>query len=368
MRDTDDWFAGPDPAWRHIRVALVTGIHSAATPDRSDRLFPSADGFGLAHGSAGVIFALHRAGASVPEEYVRWTARAVERSADRSPGLYHGPHGAAVVFDTIGRRDAALAAFELARRGDIRPVSDTLATGLTGRALNLLHFARVLGSDALAADGLRLATGLGRRVTAGSARLPGRGLLRGPSGPALLLVRAFELTGEAHFLDTARQALDQDLAAGAGRRPYLDGGSGGVALVLHEYLRHRDDYDLWPALNTIRRACATGLIRRSGLFAGRAGLVAVLVRLGRDADRPAVARHIRWLGRHALLRDGGLLFPGDRLSRPSLDLATGSAGVLLALRAAFGGDTAVLPHLSVARWSGPRPPDPPTADESHNGD
>jgi hypothetical protein len=44
-----------------------------------------------------------------------------------------------------------------------------------------------------------------------------------------------------------------------------------------------------------------------------------------------VATHIRRLAWHALPYGGGLAFTGDQLLRLSMDLATGSAGVLLAL-------------------------------------
>ncbi|BCY11711.1 class III lanthionine synthetase LanKC [Actinoplanes sp. L3-i22] len=359
------WFAGADPSWPRIRDSIVAGIHAAATPERDDRLFPGSPaqlgtgGFDLSYGSAGVLFALHRVGAPIPAEYLRWTARAVERAQPRpAQGLFNGPHGAAAVFAALGRRDEALAALEVARRFDRLPTSDTLAAGRAGRALNLLGLARLTGDDAVRAEGLRTAVEIGRRVEAGTAALPGHGLLRGPSGAALLFIRAYEQTGEDRYLDWARRALEQDLdvgqtrddgsfqlAVGSKHLPYLDGGSGGVALVLHEYQRHRDDTDVWHLLTGIRLACKAPTVYQSGLFTGRAGFIAVLARLGHDEDRAAIGQHVRRLGWHALLRGGDLVFPGDQLLRLSLDLATGSAGVLLALRAAFDGATGVLPYL-----------------------
>jgi hypothetical protein len=53
-------------------------------------------------------------------------------------------------------------------------------------------------------------------------------------------------------------------------------------------------------------------------------------------------RRLTW---HAVGYRGGLAFPGDQLHRLSTDLATGSAGVLLALGAVLGERPAHLPFL-----------------------
>jgi hypothetical protein len=51
-----------------------------------------------------------------------------------------------------------------------------------------------------------------------------------------------------------------------------------------------------------------------------------------------------------------MAFPGEQLLRLSMDLATGTAGVLLALGAAFHADPVHLPFLA--------PPGAPTAERS----
>jgi hypothetical protein len=68
----------------------------------------------------------------------------------------------------------------------------------------------------------------------------------------------------------------------------------------------------------------------------------------------AIADHVRRLGWHALQYEGHLAFPGERLLRLSMDLATGTAGVLLAVGAALHDEPVHLPFLAppVAR---PRP-------------
>jgi hypothetical protein len=60
------------------------------------------------------------------------------------------------------------------------------------------------------------------------------------------------------------------------------------------------------------------------------------------ADALDQLRRLAW---HAVDHRGALAFPGDQLHRLSTDLATGSAGVLLALGAVLGEQPARLPFL-----------------------
>ena len=71
--------------------ALVGAIRASATPSRDDRLFPGdieqftapGGGLGIAHGAAGVLFALSEAaGVRVPE-YEEWL---IERAANPVQG------------------------------------------------------------------------------------------------------------------------------------------------------------------------------------------------------------------------------------------------------------------------------------------
>ncbi|MFJ6674717.1 hypothetical protein ACIQMJ_26770 [Actinosynnema sp. NPDC091369] len=82
---------------------------------------------------------------------------------------------------------------------------------------------------------------------------------------------------------------------------------------------------------------------------GRAGLLATLAAARRHLPGPwveqALSRHLRMLGLHAVPHGTGTAFPGHQLLRLSMDLATGSAGVLPAVTAAVDRDAAVLPFL-----------------------
>jgi len=117
-----------------------------------------------------------------------------------------------------------------------------------------------------------------------------------------------------------------------------------VGLVINEFLRHRQHDEFTAALAQIRRAAEPEFIICSGLFNGRAGLLAFLVRLAAsDPDlsaeiQPIIKRHLRRLAWHIMPYRSAAAFPGDQLMRLSMDLATGSAGVLLALSSALDDD------------------------------
>ncbi|KKD01896.1 hypothetical protein, partial [Streptomyces sp. WM6386] len=64
---------------------------------------------------------------------------------------------------------------------------------------------------------------------------------------------------------------------------------------------------------------------------------AILGLLGEPGQEDQVLGSIRRFSWHAVPKDSGLYFPGTGLMRLSADLATGSAGVLLALHTVFEG-------------------------------
>ncbi|OLF17682.1 lanthionine synthetase C family protein [Actinophytocola xanthii] len=161
----------------------------------------------------------------------------------------------------------------------------------------------------------------------------------------LLFLRLFEATDDQRFLDLAEMALRRDLDRcvevadgslqvdeGGRGMPYLETGSVGVGLVLRELLRHREHPDLTAALSRIRRAAEAELVVCSGLFNGRAGLIAFLMATG--GEDAVLDRHLSRLAWHVMSYQDHVAFPGDQLMRLSMDLATGSAGVLLAVRGA----------------------------------
>jgi len=76
-----------------------------------------------------------------------------------------------------------------------------------------------------------------------------------------------------------------------------------------------------------------------------------------------VAANVRRLAWHAIGYRGGTAFPGETLFRLSMDLATGTAGVLLSLARALSPEGAELPCHGCARR-----PDHPAARASGHSD
>lgn len=384
--------SGRSADWPALRDSIAAAIAASATPERTDRLFPgdpgqfTHDGLGLAYGAAGVLYALHVSGAEVDPGHVEWLLGAVGRERPR-PGLFIGSHGVAYTLEQLGYRDEALRLLERLMDKPSDDQGTDLATGLPGIGLTLLHFAQVLGDRGLreaalnaadrVADLLRLDSAPRASGAADGSQSPPRtGLMHGASGAALLFLRLYEATADELLLDLAREAVGRDLANcllgedgtlqvddGSRVLPYLESGSTGIGVVLHDYLAHRPDPGLYERLEQIGRAAEPEFIVQSGLFNGRAGLIAHLAQLRGATTRhdEAIRRHIRLLAWHLVPYQGHVAFPGDQLLRLSMDLATGSAGVLLGVGCALAGipalpfwspsntATSVLPDASPGR-------------------
>ncbi|MFB7171618.1 class III lanthionine synthetase LanKC [Streptomyces sp. NPDC056254] len=365
------------PDWTAVRKSLAEAVLLSATPERDDRLFPGdvrqflTDGLGLAHGAAGVLWALHTSGAGRYPEHEEWLLKAADRRPPSRPGLYDGAHGVAHVLREFGHLDAAEALLARSAQavGALRDPS--LQRGTAGIGLDLLdaaartgdgdHRRRALALADRMADAIALGTAPG--ITAGPGRGSRAGLLRGWSGPALFFLRLYEDTADAAHLDLAVRALHHDLdlcgvaedgslQADGGFRllPYLEVGSAGIALVADQVLAHRGDARLEQSLPLLVRAAEPEFTIEPHLFGGRAGLLATLAslrtRTAGPAPATAVPRHLSRLHWHALSYRGHVAFPGEQLRRISMDLATGSPGILLALTAALDGRRDFLPFLA----------------------
>ena len=368
--------------WGQVRASLAAAILASATPDRDDRLFPGdieqfqTGGLNMAHGAAGVLYALDVTGAGRYLQHEDWLVRrAVNPAAGTTRlGFYDGLHGVAYVLDHFDHRAEALKVLDICAtelNGKWDRLGLDLHGGLAGIGLNLAHFAAITGDPSLRSASSTVAQVVADRlgdsdavadVSGGSH--PHAGLMYGSSGPALLFLRLYEQLGQPILLDLARTALRQDLRRcvvrddgsmevneGWRSMPYLADGSVGIGLVLNQYLAYRNDDQFAEAAGRIRRAARCPFYVQPGLFRGRAGMILHLSSEHPPRDH-SVADQIRRLAWHAIDYQGGTAFPGEQLLRLSMDLATGTAGVLLALGAAVHTAPVHLPFL-VPSTAGP---------------
>ncbi|MDX3784177.1 class III lanthionine synthetase LanKC [Streptomyces europaeiscabiei] len=356
--------------WPSLRASLAAGILATATPDREDRLFPGdiaqftapGGGLDLAHGAAGVLWALGSAGTEIPAAHVDWLTERVRRWADPRPGFYDGLHGIAYALDALGRTVEAREVLDRALALPMDDLDGSLCAGLPGIGLSLLHFGHLDAAE-------RLAELVADRTPGGYAARPRPGLLYGATGAALFLLRLYEKTGDRKLLHGAVEALRHDLAelsAGPGisRMPYLAVGGAGVAMVVSDVLPHlpSPEPELNDSLLLLQSSLAAPYQAQAGLFQGRAGATLALRHLRDRTPEPepkpepepesesepeselgskseteaAVRRHLVAFGWHAIPYAGHPAFLGDQTLRLSTDLATGTAGVLLALDEALG--------------------------------
>lgn len=373
----------PDTSGRTALRRIADAIVDSATPGRDDRLFPGdieqfhAGGLNMAHGAAGVLYALAVTGSGRFPDFEDWLVRRALRPKSGSRlGFYDGLHGVAYALHALGRRQDALDVVDACLGEKWDELGPDLMSGLAGIGLNLLYLGDATGEPGLR-DAARRATDLvSERLAAvatddpptdaaavSGGRQPRAGLTHGWTGPALLFLRMYERTGDRTLLDRAVTAVRQDLHRcvvrddgamevneGWRTMPYLAQGSVGTGIVLDQLLRHRDDERLARAADAIGLAARSPFYAQPGLFAGRAGIIRYLA--GHDRDTGRLRVQIRNLAWHAVPFRGGIAFPGDQLLRLSMDLATGSAGVLLALAAARHDRGADLPFLAPPAGAG----------------
>lgn len=388
-----------EPDWDRVRTSMVQAILASATPERSDRLFPgdvyqfSRNGLGFGYGAAGVLYALAETGHGRFPDHEEWLLSAVRAGgSDQHVGFYDGLHGISYVLDRLGRTEDAAALLTAASQAELAEYSSDLFGGLAGIGLTLLHFASRHDDPVLLRRAVHAGELLAERIGAfppvrlgelavTTAQTGRGGLLRGASGPALYLVRLFEHTGDEPWLDSAEQALAQDLgycvlverdrtvqpSEGWRVLPYLNSGSVGVGVVLRDYLHHRSNERLIEIVDGISRVGGLEFVIQPTLLNGRAGLIGFLSLL-RDYNHPddqleaTIHAHLRRLAWHIVDYQGHAAFPGEQLLRLSMDLGSGNAGILLAVHTALEGGT-LLPFLRAV--DAPPTLDPPMAYASH---
>lgn len=351
----------PLPALEHLGDRLADGLLRMAEPGRADWLFPpSPAGYTtnthcLAHGTAGVLHALRHWRAGIPDVFEkRFRQDALNHAPGLSAGLQTGCAGLAWVLTEFGHCDEAAAVLDLA---DGKATADgLLGTGRLGVALARLALFRATGDErhlrAAAAEGDRVAGRDGTRSVCERAGTPG--LEAGISGAAVFLHALWRVTAEDAYLPPAvrlmHAELDRAKDAGARGLRFHDGGGGtrvitylaiggaGVATALTKIAQASGDEHLVRALPRVLRACQATSSVEPGLYTGVASWAFAFAEhadhcdpADRTASRDTAIRIATSLTKYVVRTPAGLRVLGAFEPRYHADLATGSAGVLLAL-------------------------------------
>ncbi|MFD3519058.1 class III lanthionine synthetase LanKC [Streptomyces sp. NPDC058653] len=367
--------------WPESRDSMVRAILASATPERDDRCFPgdiaqfatTGGGLSFGYGTAGVLYALAESGADPCPRAEEWLLERTKQPGSGTPlGFYDGLAGLSWTLHRLGHPHRALELAELTLRQSWHELPADLHGGVAGLGLALSALGEATGESGLD-DAAQVCAELAARAldtappetATGGARVADAthraGLLYGGAGVALLFIRLYERTGDTALLDLAERALGSDLdrcvrSAGGtlqvneGWRtmPYLGAGSVGIGMVLDDYLVHRPDERFERARGEIVRAAQATFYAQPGLFRGAAGMALHLSRTsvtGPGTEPADIERQLGTLAWHALPYRGQLAFPGEQMMRLSMDLATGTAGCLLAVAAAHANEPARLPFL-----------------------
>ncbi|MEU9082098.1 class III lanthionine synthetase LanKC [Streptomyces sp. NPDC048357] len=372
--------------WPAARTSMTAALRASATPDREDRLVPgdiaqfaaAGGGVGFGYGIAGVLHALAETGAGPWPEAEEWLLDQTAEPASGTPlGFYDGLAGTAWTLHRLGHHDRALALVGLLLDQPWESAGADLHSGLAGIGLALDALGTATGESGLHTAALRCA----ELIVRPERRSRRAGLLYGNSGTALLLVRLYERTGDKELLIQAAEALHRDLDRcvtsafgtlqvneGWRTMPYLGEGSVGIGMVLDDWLEHGPDERFEQARREIVRAAQATFYAQPGLLRGAAGMILHLARTttpGPGTGPGAIARQIDALARHAVPYQGHLAFPGEQMMRLSMDLATGTAGALLALGSAAPGGRAHLPFLPPLRERAAAPKPVPSGAVTH---
>jgi serine/threonine protein kinase len=319
--------------------------------------FEALGTWAVEHGLAGVMHALGPTDPHAEHDLDLLVETVQNIPAPIGGGLLRGPLGIAVVLAERGALSAAQQAATRELHHDADPADLSLRTGVAGRLMALRALQSRVETPAMKAayassvDQLRKALRHPppRLHSAGRSTEDPVGLLDGWSGPALAAIQLARDTGDDVWLRYARFALEADqrrlveardgslqVRDGSRLMPYLADGSAGIGLALAQLGGRTPEED--DALVRIARGCRVRCTSNVGLMHGRAGLLAALAASPIDeldgvAPRDVIAEQASRLSIHLFRRAerSGVVAAGENCLRLSLDLGTGSAGVIAVL-------------------------------------
>ncbi|MFI5363163.1 MAG: class III lanthionine synthetase LanKC [Elusimicrobiota bacterium] len=352
---------------REELAAMVRGacdfIRRNADLHRKDRLFPAdplvyqTNPLSLAHGAAGVAYALAKIEGAADPAFTDWIGKAETSPESYPPGLYNGLAGVAWAQWDLGLSDEALATLEKSVDHPLLAASADLYNGLAGWGMTNLRFWLKTGERRFLENARRAGDSLVRTASRGEAGLSWKGkgdvihygMAHGSAGIGLFLLSLDRALGGG-FQTAAESALAHDLAQAtqlpdgsmSWRRtemtgnivyPYWKYGAAGVGIVALRFLKTLKNDRYREIVEKIYLQCD----RKYTLFPGRndglAGIGEFLLdahlATGEKKFLSSAHKIAAGLKIFAIHGKEGVAFPGNGLARISCDLATGAAGIAL---------------------------------------
>jgi len=343
-------------------------IRASADARRTDRLFPAdpmvfiTNPLNVAYGATGTAYALHKIDGTLPKNIRGWLLARPTHPAEYPPGLYIGSAGIAWALWEMGMEEVALQTLRSAENHPLLWDMANIFYGAAGYGLSCLHFYLATKDQHWLDQAIQVGEwllytkqtderGYSWPDTDGEIRL---GYAKGASGIALYLLYLSVVSGEQHFLEVGKRALNFDLShlytteenylsvprgsVGSFENvitQYWINGSAGIATALVRFWAYTKDATYLKILESLAPDTFRKYTAFTGLFQGLAGLGNFLLDAyqftGQDYYLRQAQRTASGVLLYQIQRPAGIAFPGEQLFRISTDFGTGSAGVALFL-------------------------------------
>lgn len=317
----------------------------------------SKDLIALDHGAGGIALAWQQVEGIVPDALMDWLER-LGRSGNHLPGLLNGLCGLAWLQCGVGRLAEAASTLRRASGLPLLYQDMTLGYGYAGFGLTCLKLWQATTEERYLREAERVGKALQATAIARDTGIcwgvdpqgvVGTGLHRGGSGIALFLLYLHHASPQGGYLQTARDALDFDIACGRSLQgmlgfaedtaesstilyPYLGMGTAGVASVALRLFKVTGDARYGTFLDSVKATVAQKYTASCDLFLGLAGLGHYLLdaaqMLGDDSYRRLAWRAAQGLALFEMDKESGICFPAGTSTKISCTLGNGGAGVI----------------------------------------
>jgi hypothetical protein len=349
----------------HTIASLAQEVLATMDVGRKDRLWPAdamvfqTNPLNVAYGACGTALFLHDALGELPAPARDWLLAQHVNVATYPPGLYSGIAGIAWSFADMGITEYGIDLFRLVPQSPLAFKSVDIFSGVAGWGLGSLAFylrthdewflalACVAGDHMLKTAQRDSRGAFWPDEESGDVPL---GFALGGSGIALFLLYLWRVTGEPHYLQFAREALNFDLAhaqvqgdalvwgssvQSLGHRPYWLRGGAGVTTTLIRFAQMLNESQYLELARKAARPCGSFFSAAPHLFEGLASMGESLLDMFLVTGDETYLQKARQKANQTLLfaieRPQGIAFPGRYLFKISHDYGIGGAGIGLFL-------------------------------------